>query len=70
LLAELPIEDAIRQAILKGNGLLGQILKTVVSYERCDWDELTQSGISPQLLRPTYLESVEQVKLAWAASAT
>jgi EAL and modified HD-GYP domain-containing signal transduction protein len=69
LLSDLPLEKNIREAILNGEGLLGQILNTVVSYEKCDWDELARNGANPERLREAYLESLKQVRQAWAAAS-
>jgi EAL and modified HD-GYP domain-containing signal transduction protein len=69
LLAALPLDESILNAILRGEGVLGQILQTVLSYENCDWSELTRGSANPHQLRSAYFESVEQVKQAWTASA-
>ncbi len=70
LIAELPLEESIREALLLGIGPTGQILQVAIDYEKCAWEQLTECGIKPALLRTAYLESVEEVKRAWAASAS
>jgi EAL and modified HD-GYP domain-containing signal transduction protein len=69
LLKQLPLDESITDAILTGRGLGGQVLKTVVSYEKCEWDKLTRNGADPARLRSAYLESLKQVKQAWAAAS-
>lgn len=68
-LAQLPIEDSITEAILHGRGLPGQVLRLVVSYEKCEWDDLTKNGANADRMRTAYLESLKQVKQAWAAAS-
>jgi hypothetical protein len=47
----------------------GKVLTMVVSYEKCEWDVLTQSGANPERMRSAYLESIKQVKQAWSAAS-
>jgi EAL and modified HD-GYP domain-containing signal transduction protein len=69
LLSQLPIEDSITDAILKGHGIPGKVLTMVVSYEKCEWDVLTKNGANPERMRSAYLESIKQVKQAWTAAS-
>ena len=67
MLAELPLDQSIRSAILHGEELLGKVLKLVVLYEQCRWEELARRGADPTILRQAYLDSVTQIKKAWDA---
>lgn len=59
----IPIDDAIKKALLAQEGELGDILKLAVAYERADWDlvnELSQQlKIDKQCLVDCYEKSVE-----------
>lgn len=65
LLAELPLEENVRAAILERSGPAGRVLETVIQYESCDWDRLTRIGADTNLLRSAYLQAVAEVKAAW-----
>ncbi len=67
LLADLPLDESIRAAILHGENRLGEILKQVILYEQCQWDRLMRSGADPTILCKAYMDSVTQVKKAWDA---
>ncbi len=67
LLANLPVDESVCQAILKREGQMGQILEMVIQYERCEWDRFTQNEALSTILRNTYVDSINQVQLAWQA---
>lgn len=61
-LYELPIDDAIRRAILGEDNPLGRALKTAMAFERADWMRL--AGLPAGCGRPTELHCEV---LRWAA---
>ena len=58
LLAELPLSEHIKQALLSNEGEPGRFLQYVLDYERGAWDRLAHSGIATQDLRSCYLSAV------------
>jgi len=40
ILSKLPVSEDMKNALLDKKGLLGQVFKVVVSYERGDWDQM------------------------------
>lgn len=64
VLALLPLADEINQALLEQAGPAGAILRTVLAYERADWDEVDRLGLEPAIVRQAYLESIQ-----WAENA-
>lgn len=62
-LAQLSLSQQLNDALLLGQGDLGQTLRQVIHYERGDWEELSQAD--NQLLARTYLASI-----CWADKMT
>lgn len=58
LLAELPLNTEVKQALLESEGEAGKVLTEVLNYEKGAWQELLKSGISAHDLRNCYLQSV------------
>ena len=61
VLKELPLSSEIGNALVKREGEVGKLLSLVLNYERGNWSEVTDSGISADDLSSAYLES-----MAWA----
>lgn len=57
----LPLEDDLVDALVRRDGPYGRLLQNVVSYERGDWDNISEEMYSAERLRRSYLEAV-----AWA----
>jgi len=57
----LPLDDDLIDALVNREGPYGRLLKTVISYERGEWDEINEELFPVDKLRRSYLESV-----AWA----
>lgn len=62
VLKELPFSSEIANALIKKEGEIGELLALVLNYERGNWSEVTDCGISANDLSSAYLES-----MAWAA---
>lgn len=69
-LAEVPISDAIKNALLNWSGPAGALYALVYSYESADWDKVTKLcellGIAPNLLTALYFECMDQANEVWA----
>lgn len=59
LLAELPLADAPRRALLEGAGVMGQVLACVLAYERGEWARVQCPGLDKGRLPAAYLEALE-----------
>ncbi|MFV1984282.1 MAG: EAL and HDOD domain-containing protein [Thiohalomonadales bacterium] len=59
ILAQLPLSEEIIECLIHGIGKLADILKTVIAYERNDFETLNRSNISTDDLRKAYLSAVE-----------
>lgn len=65
VLLELPLANDIKQALLTGNGIMGEVLDLVVAYERGDWQHLFTIASKLQL----YEEIIPELyfdTIAWA----
>jgi EAL and modified HD-GYP domain-containing signal transduction protein len=59
ILAELPLTDVVKSALLERSGLMGQAVNCVEAYERCDWDRTTFGILDEKKIRDAYLSSVK-----------
>ncbi|MBE7005494.1 MAG: HDOD domain-containing protein [Ruminococcaceae bacterium] len=68
-LAEVPISDDIKNALLNWSGPAGALYALVLSYEGADWDKVNKLcdmlGIAPSLLTTLYFECMEQANQVW-----
>lgn len=74
VLAEIPIGDNIKNALLKGEGLGGDIQNLVLCYEKADWKECKaiaeKLNLSTAVLSQTYINCVEEVNSIWESLTT
>jgi len=54
----LPLSDDIQDALLRGKGQMGSILKAVKSYEEADWDSLKGIGVDSRKVAQSYLDAI------------
>jgi len=59
IVSQLNLSQNISGALLKHEGLEGFILNTIQNYERGDWNNMTNSNLTPDTLTQTYLESIK-----------
>jgi EAL and modified HD-GYP domain-containing signal transduction protein len=62
VLAELPVTDAIRDALVSHAGDMGDALRCVIAYERGDWDQVRYAYLDNDAIVECYLRAIE-----WAA---
>src|SRR5262249_1779433 len=55
----LPLNDDIRQALTCQDGLLGETLQMVLSYEQARWEKLDHKRLDARTLREAYCSAVE-----------
>ena len=69
-LAELPIPQEVKDALLNWSGPAGALYALMLSYEGADWDKVNKIsemlGIAPNLLTTLYFECMEQADQVWA----
>ncbi|MFV2059184.1 MAG: EAL and HDOD domain-containing protein [Gammaproteobacteria bacterium] len=58
ILAQLPLAEEIIECLIHGRGEIANILKTVIAYERNDFETLKQTSITTDDLRKAYLSAV------------
>ncbi len=58
LLAELPLNNEVKEALLENKGEAGKVLTEVLNYEKGAWQELLGSGIPARDFRDCYLQAV------------
>lgn len=70
ILAEVPVTDEVKQALLGHEGRAGLLFDLALSYERADWQVITQLaeqlGIPGTLLVGVYFSCMEEVNQTWA----
>jgi EAL and modified HD-GYP domain-containing signal transduction protein len=68
-LAQLPISDEIKNALLHGEGRTGLLYKLVIAYENADWkvmqDCADELSIPQNMISQKYFECVESVNNIW-----
>ena len=68
-LAELPISQNVKDALLSWSGPAGALYALMLSYEGADWDKVNKLsemlGIAPNLLTTLYFECMEQADQVW-----
>ena len=69
ILAEVPLAEEIREALLNRTGRCGQLYELVLSYEAADWKRITalaaELGIPDNLLTSIYFICTENVGVLW-----
>ncbi|PJC87674.1 histidine kinase [Vibrio sp. HA2012] len=61
IVESIPIDDAIKEALLQRSGLLGDILTLTIAHEQANWDDVNELsdkiGATPDMLLRCYTES-------------
>jgi len=63
--ANLPLNEEVKTALISKSGPIGQALRCTIAYENADWDEVQFYGMSPGPIRDAYVESI-----GWARNLT
>ena len=59
ILAQLPLSDEINDALLHGEGRFGLLLKSVIAYEKGDWDNIKGLKLNKKIIIDAYLQSLD-----------
>lgn len=69
ILTDIPLAEELKDALIKGEGEGGQLLKLVICYEKADWKNITinaeQLGIPSNMLTKIYFNCMESVNEIW-----
>jgi EAL and modified HD-GYP domain-containing signal transduction protein len=69
ILAEVPVSDEIKNALLRKEGRSGMLYDLVLGYEAADWGKITnlaeQLGIPNNVLTSVYFICMENVNVLW-----
>lgn len=62
IVAEMPLSDAVKSALLNREGELGAALSCVIAYEQGDWPEAQRLAKNHEALSGAYLEALDWAK--------
>ncbi len=69
ILAELPVMEEIKAALLRKEGRCGKLYELLLSYEAADWNAINalaeELGIPSQVLTSVYFICMENVNILW-----
>lgn len=60
ILAALPLDEEINEALLQRKGILGRILACTLAYERCDWESLDMLDLEPSRINDAYMTALAE----------
>jgi EAL and modified HD-GYP domain-containing signal transduction protein len=56
--AELPLADEIKAALVSQTGPIGKALRCIIAYERADWDNAQFNGLPRARIRECYMDAI------------
>ena len=69
ILNEIPLADAVKEALITGEGEAGKLYHLILCYERADWTEIKrlseELGLQTNIMAQIYMECVEEVNEIW-----
>ena len=60
VLATLPLDEDINEALLRHEGPLGRILACTLAYERCDWEGMDTLGLEMNQINEAYMTALAE----------
>lgn len=70
IMAEVPVVDEVKKAILYQEGTAGKLYSLLLSYERADWDRISMLAdelrIPTNLLTSLYFDSIDRANTIWS----
>ena len=61
VLSTLPLTKEIQNALLYYEGEMGEILLSVISYQKGEWAKVFNGGFNPEVIRNAFIESLDYV---------
>jgi len=58
IIESMPLSQEVTEALLSGNGMMGEILGCTLSYERGEWDKVACPGLSRAQIKGAFLSAV------------
>lgn len=69
ILEGIPLPDVVKDALLRNEGIGGQLFQLVLDYEQADWKKLKKDteklNIATNMIAQLYLDCVEEVNEIW-----
>lgn len=69
ILADIPVNDTVKAALIRREGRAGQLIDLALSYERANWDAVSEAAealdVPTELLTNIYFSCVEEVNNIW-----
>ena len=62
ILADLPLVDDVKTALIDHEGVIGEAVKCTLAYEAADWDRAECMGLDVKQLRKAYMDAVDAVE--------
>lgn len=70
ILEQIPLQDAVKEALLHHSGRCGMLYDLALSYERADWEQIDklaeELGIPTNLLTNLYFNCLQEVNRIWS----
>lgn len=70
IMAEVPVVDEVKKAILYQEGTAGKLYSLLLSYERADWERISMLAdelrIPTNLLTSLYFDSIDRANIIWS----
>ena len=54
IIAQIPLADTIREALLERRGILGKALSCALAFENCDWDQAAFQDLTANTIQELY----------------
>lgn len=67
IIGSMPLSPLVVDALLKGNGPIGTILKTVINFEQAQWDQLDTAALEKLNIGPKEMELSYRESIRWAS---
>ncbi|EAR61128.1 EAL and HDOD domain-containing protein [Neptuniibacter caesariensis] len=67
ILRQVPLDEAIKQAISEQSGELGRLLQEVIAFEEADWQRINQSQLEQSFFEVAYRHSLQWAEHAMQA---
>ncbi len=59
IFSQIPLAQEVKLALVSQEGILGEILSSVIAYEAGDWDQVSCASLSTEHFQKSYLEAVQ-----------
>lgn len=67
IIASMPLSQVVVDGLMEGAGAIGVVLKTVVAYEKANWQDIDWEGLRKLNIGARELESSYRESIRWAS---